>query len=50
MGGNNQKRGFDMADFYHNLVEKFREIKPDIPKQGNDNIPILHEIEFEYML
>jgi len=45
-----QKRGFDMTAFYRNSVEKSRKIKPEIPKQGNDNIPILHEIEFEYML
>lgn len=45
-----QKRGFDMAAFFRNSVERSRKIKPEIPKQGNDNIPILHEIEFEYRL
>lgn len=45
-----QKRGFDMAAFYHNSVERSRKIKPEIPKTGNDGIPILHEIEMEYKL
>jgi GNAT superfamily N-acetyltransferase len=45
-----QKRGFDMAAFYLNSVELSRKIKPEIPKTGNDGIPILHEIEMEYKL
>lgn len=45
-----QRRGFDMMAFYHNSIEKSRKIKPEIPKYGNDDIPILHEIELEYKL
>jgi GNAT superfamily N-acetyltransferase len=42
-----QKRGFNMAGLYLNAVNEARKIKPEIPLIGNDNIPILHEIEFE---
>ena len=42
-----QKRGFGIKDIYINSVVRSREIKPGIPLNGNDDIPILHEIEFE---
>lgn len=45
-----QKRGFDMAGFFRNSVEKARKIKPEIPKTGDDGIPIRHEIEFEFLI
>lgn len=45
-----QKRGFDMKSFYRNEVLESRKIKPEIPLLGYDNIPILHEIEFEMIL
>lgn len=45
-----QKRGFEWIGFYKNAIDESRKIKPEIAKIGNDNIPIKHEIEFEYKL
>ncbi|WP_084364910.1 GNAT family N-acetyltransferase [Clostridium tepidiprofundi] len=45
-----QKRGFNMKALYINAVNESRKIKPEIPILGYDNIPILHEIEFEKMI
>lgn len=45
-----QKRGFNMKALHLNAVVKSRKIKPEIPLYGFDNIPILHEIEFEKIL
>lgn len=45
-----QKRGFDMAGFFRNAVEKARKIKPEIPETGDDGIPIRHELELEFLL
>ncbi|WOO37309.1 GNAT family N-acetyltransferase [Anaerocolumna sp. AGMB13020] len=45
-----QKRGFDFAAMYHNAIEKSRELKPQIPQNGFEGIPIKHEIEFELVL
>jgi 8-oxo-dGTP pyrophosphatase MutT (NUDIX family) len=41
-----QKRGFDLAGVYHGAIERERLLKPEIPLIGQNNIPILHEIEF----
>lgn len=45
-----QKRGFDWIDFHRDVIDESRKLKPEIPKLGNDDIPIRHEIEFEYRL
>lgn len=45
-----QKRGFSFAGIYMNAVQESRKIKPQIPLYGIDDIPILHEIEFEKIL
>jgi ribosomal protein S18 acetylase RimI-like enzyme len=45
-----QKRGFRLAAVYPNAVEKSRELKPEIPLLGNDDIPIRDEIELEMIL
>lgn len=45
-----QKRGFGISGLYLNSVVRARKIKPEIPLFGYDNIPILHEIEFERVL
>lgn len=45
-----QKRGFTMAALHVNAIAESRRLKPQIPLVGFDNIPILHEIEFEKML
>ena len=45
-----QKRGWKIVDIHLNAIEDARKIKPEIPLLGYDEIPILHEIEFEYSL
>ncbi|MCT4661408.1 MAG: GNAT family N-acetyltransferase [Tissierellales bacterium] len=45
-----QKRGFDLVGFYKDAMVKAREIKPEIPKIGYDDIPIKHELEFEKII
>lgn len=45
-----QKRGFNISGIYLNSVAEARKMKPEIPLFGYDNIPILHEIEFEKIL
>lgn len=45
-----QKRGFDMARLYHNAIDISRKLKPSIPETGDNDIPLKHEIEFEYIL
>ena len=45
-----QKRGFDLKAIYCGSVQEARKIKPEIPLYGNDNIPIMHEIEFEKIM
>lgn len=45
-----QKRGFEWVGFYKGAIKESRKLKPEIPELGNDNIPIKHEIEFEYKL
>lgn len=45
-----QKRGFMLSQIINNVVEKAREIKPEIPLIGNDGIPIRDEIELTKIL
>lgn len=45
-----QKRGFDMAQLYHNALDVSRKLKPEIPLYGEDGIRLQHEIEFELKL
>lgn len=45
-----QKRGFTLCGFYENSVDMARQIKPEVPIYGQDNIPIKHEFELEYRL
>jgi ribosomal protein S18 acetylase RimI-like enzyme len=45
-----QRRGFNIAGLYINAIQESRRIKPQIPLYGFDEIPILHEIEFEKVL
>ncbi|HWR22695.1 MAG TPA: GNAT family N-acetyltransferase [Feifaniaceae bacterium] len=42
-----QRRGFVMTALHLNAIEDARRMKPQIPLTGLDDIPILHEIEFE---
>ncbi|RRJ66047.1 GNAT family N-acetyltransferase [Paenibacillus oralis] len=45
-----QKRGFDMVCIHKNAITEARILKPSIPLYGYDEIPIKHEVEFEYIL
>jgi GNAT superfamily N-acetyltransferase len=45
-----QKKGFDLKAIYINSMEISRKLKPSIPLIGMDNIPIMHELEFEIIL
>ncbi len=45
-----QKRGFTLAALYADAMRSSRELKPEIPKHGWDEIPIRDEIEFEKIL
>jgi len=42
-----QKREFEQVGFYKDSMDNFRKLKPEIPKFGDDDISIKHEIEFE---
>jgi len=42
-----QKRGFDMAHLFRNALDISRRLKPEIPKIGENSIPLRNEIEFE---
>lgn len=45
-----QKRGFDMARFFRNAMDRSRQLKPEIPLIGEHGIALRHEIEFERVL
>ena len=45
-----QKRGFSLVAVHRNAIEKSRELKPEIPLTGNDDIPLRDEIELEILL
>jgi GNAT superfamily N-acetyltransferase len=45
-----QKRGFQIAAVHRNAMERSRKLKPEIPLNGADGIPIRDEIELEIML
>lgn len=45
-----QKRGFDMVKLYRNALDQSRKQKPEIPFIGMNNIPLRHELAFEYLL
>lgn len=45
-----QKRGLNIAGIHLNAMQEVRIIKPQIPLYGIDDIPLLHEIEFEKVL
>ena len=45
-----QKRGFRLVAIYPDAMEKSREMKPEIPLIGYDDIPIRDEIELEMIL
>lgn len=45
-----QKRGYHISNIYYNAMDEVRIIKPDVPKLGEDNIPLNDEIELEKIL
>ena len=45
-----QKRGFQIAAVHRNVLRRSRELKPEIPLDGIDGIPIRDEIELEIVL
>ena len=45
-----QKRGFDIKAVHQNAITEARKIKPSIPLNGLEGIPVRHEIEFEFIL
>jgi GNAT superfamily N-acetyltransferase len=45
-----QKRGFHLKAIYSNAIKKSRQLKPEIPSIGNEDIPIRDEIELEMIL
>ena len=45
-----QKRGFELVCIYRNALDISRQLKPQIPLIGENDIPLRHEIELEYVL
>ena len=45
-----QKRGFRLVAVHPGAVDAARRLKPEIPLNGNDGIPIRDEIELEIVL
>ena len=45
-----QRRGWQLVAVHRNAVDDAREIKPEIPARGNDDIPIRDELELELPL
>ena len=45
-----QKRGFVLVQLHPNAVEQSRQLKPEIPRIGQNGIPIRDEIELELPL
>ena len=42
-----QRRGFTFAQLYPNAIQKSRQLKPEIPLYGENDIPIRDELELE---
>lgn len=45
-----QRAGWDWVAWHRDAVTGSRSLKPELPEVGAHNIPIRHEIEFEYPL
>jgi N-acetylglutamate synthase-like GNAT family acetyltransferase len=45
-----QRHGWDLAALHRNAVTEARKIKPAIPETGEDDIPLRHEPELEFLL
>jgi ribosomal protein S18 acetylase RimI-like enzyme len=42
--------GMDLCAFYRHGARRSREVKPSLPEQGADGIPLDHELELELLL
>ena len=45
-----QMKGFSLVAIYRNSIEESRKLKPEIPLEGIDGIPLRDEIELELLL
>ena len=45
-----QRHGWELVALHRDAIEESRKLKKKIPKLGNDDIPIRHELEFEFRL
>ena len=45
-----QKKGFSFVAVYRNAIEASRRLKPEIPLEGIDGIPLRDEVELELLL
>ena len=45
-----QRKSFDWVAVHFNAMEVSRKLKPSIPLLGVDNIPLKHDLEFEFLL
>ncbi|MFC6080841.1 GNAT family N-acetyltransferase [Sphaerisporangium aureirubrum] len=45
-----QRQGWDLSALHKNAVTEARKLKPEIPRTGENNIPIRHELELEFLL
>jgi len=45
-----QRFGFSLRAVHIDSMDKARILKPQIPLTGNDEIPLKHEFEFEFII
>lgn len=45
-----QRRGFNLGALHKNALDHSRKIKPEIPRMGQNGIPLQHELEMEFPL
>ncbi|UCF27229.1 MAG: GNAT family N-acetyltransferase, partial [Chloroflexota bacterium] len=45
-----QKRGFRLVAIHLNALDNSRKLKPEIPQDGLDGIPLRDEIELEFKI
>lgn len=45
-----QRRGWDLVALHRDAVDESRQLKPQIPRAGADDIAIKHELELELVL
>ncbi|MBD3648179.1 MAG: GNAT family N-acetyltransferase [Pseudomonadales bacterium] len=45
-----QRRGMDIAAIHRNALERSRQLKPSIPLESRDGIPLRHELEVDFQL